>query len=193
MSDITLSSGVRQNLLSLQSTSQLLATTQGDLATGKKVNSAADNPTSYFTSQSLNNRANDLSSLLDSIGQAQQTIATADGGITSLTNLVQSAKSLATQAQQSTLGTVNYTAITGTTAIAADTTQAVSTATVASKVGGVVASVQATAALDATGISNLSNNDQLTFQLGSGTVYTATFTTAAGNGTTTFHTAADLV
>jgi flagellin len=193
MSDITLSSGVRQNLLSLQSTSSLLATTQEDLATGKSVNSAADNPTNYFTSQSLNNRANDLSALLDSIGQAQQTINAADTGITSLTNLVQSAKSLATQAQQSTLGTVNYTAITGTTAIAADTTQAVSTATVASKVGGVVASVQATAALDATGISNLSNNDQLTFQLGSGTVYTATFTTAAGNGTTTFHTAADLV
>src|SRR3984957_2494419 len=193
MSDITLSSGVRQNLLSLQSTSQLLATTQEDLATGKKVNSAADNPTSYFTSQSLNNRANDLSSLLDSIGQAQQTIATADGGITSLTHLVQSAKALATQAQQSTLGAVTYTPVTGTTAIAADTTRATSTATVAAAVGApTVASVQSTASVDAPAIGNLSANDQLTFQLGSGAAFTATFTAAAGNGTTTFHTAADL-
>src|SRR6202162_4493006 len=123
MSDITLSAGVRQNLLSLQSTASLLSTTQEDLATGKKVNSAADNPTSFFTSQSLNNRANDLSSLLDSIGQAQQTINQAETGITSLTNLVQSAKSLATQASQAATGTVNYTAITGTQAIAADTTE----------------------------------------------------------------------
>ena len=192
MSDITLSAGVRQNLLSLQSTSQLLATTQEDLATGKKVNSALDNPTNYFTSQSLNNRAGDLSALLDSIGQAQQTLSAADQGITSLTDLVQSAKSIANQALQSPLGTVNYTPVTGGTAIAADTTQATSTATVASKVGSIVASVQATTSIDATGISNLANGDQLTFQLGNGTVYTATFTAAAGNGSTTFHTAADL-
>src|SRR5580692_510352 len=193
MSDITLSAGVRQNLLALQNTASLLSTTQERLSTGKKVNSAQDNPANFFTSQSLNNRANDLNSLLDSIGQAQQTLSAADQGITSLTDLVQSAKSIANQALQSPLGTVNYTPVTGGTAIAADTTQATSTATVATAVGApTVASVQATAALDATGISNLSNNDQLTFQLGSGTVFTATFTTAAGNGTTTFHTAADL-
>ncbi len=53
MSDITLTSGIRQNLLSLQQTSTDLTTTQEALATGKKVNSAADNPSSYFTSQSL--------------------------------------------------------------------------------------------------------------------------------------------
>ncbi|HEY4891667.1 MAG TPA: hypothetical protein VII10_08175, partial [Reyranella sp.] len=182
MSDITLSAGVRQNLLSLQSTASLLSNTQEDLSTGKKVNSAADNPTNYFTSQSLNNRANDLSSLLDSIGQAQQTVNQAESGITSLTNLVQSAKSLATQASQATTGTVNYTAITGTQAIAADTTRVTSTATVASAVGGVVASKQATASLDSTGLGNLSNSQTLTFQLGSGTTYTATFTTSGATG-----------
>ena len=191
MSDITLSAGVRQNLLSLQSTASLLSTTQQDLATGKKVNSAADNPTNFFTSQSLSNRANDLSSLLDSIGQAQQTVNTAEQGITSLTNLVQSAKSLATQAQQATTGTVNYTAITGTQAIAADTTKVTSGTTVASAVGGVVASVQSSATLDATGLGNLQNGDTLTFQLGSGTSFTATFTTGSGSGNS-FNTAADL-
>ncbi|MBV9954353.1 MAG: hypothetical protein JOZ70_03790, partial [Pseudolabrys sp.] len=73
MADITLSAGVRQNLLSLQSTADLMAQTQNRLATGKKVNSALDNPISYFTSQSLGNRASDLNSLLDSISNATQT------------------------------------------------------------------------------------------------------------------------
>jgi flagellin-like hook-associated protein FlgL len=185
MSDITLSAGVRQNLLSLQSTASLLSNTQQDLSTGKKVNSAADNPSNFFTSQSLNNRANDLNSLLDSIGQAQQTISSAEGGITSLTNLVQSAKSLATQAQQSATGSVNFTAVTGSTAIAADTTRVSSTATVASAVtaAGVTASVQSNVAINAnafgTGAGSLVSGDTLVFQLGTGTAQTATFTTGA--------------
>ncbi len=100
MGDIVLSAGVRQNLLSLQNTAQLMGMTQNRLATGKKVNSALDNPSSFFTSQSLNNRASDLNALLDSIGQAQKTLEAADHGITSLTKLVESAKSIAKQARQ---------------------------------------------------------------------------------------------
>ncbi len=65
MGDIVLSAGVRQNLLSLQSTAELMATTQNRLATGKKVNSAMDNPSNFFTSQSLSHRAGDLNSLLE--------------------------------------------------------------------------------------------------------------------------------
>ena len=101
-SDITLSAGIRQNLLSLQNTAANLTTTQNHLSTGKKVNTAFDNPTSYFTSQSLTNRANDLSSLLDSIGQAQQTLNAANNGLTSLTSLLEQALSTAQQAQQTT-------------------------------------------------------------------------------------------
>src|SRR6266704_7150840 len=100
LSNITLSSSVRQNLLSLQDTASLLSTTQNRLATGKKVNSALDNPTNFFTSQSLNTRASDLNSLLDSIGQAQKTLDAANTGLTSLTKLVESAKSIALQARQ---------------------------------------------------------------------------------------------
>ena len=59
MSGIVLSSSVRQNLLSLQSTADLLATTQSRLSTGKKVNSALDNPTNFFTAASLDSRASD--------------------------------------------------------------------------------------------------------------------------------------
>ena len=121
-SNIILSAGVRQNLLSLQNTAALAGLTQNRLATGKKVNSALDNPLNFFTSQSLQDRAGDLNTLLDSIGQAQQTLAAANQGLTSLTTLVQSAKSIATQALQTTKGTVNYTNITGSVAIAADTT-----------------------------------------------------------------------
>lgn len=68
-SDITLSKGVRSNLLSLQSTAELLGRTQERLSTGKKVNSALDNPINFFTSAGLSSRANDLSRLLDSVGQ----------------------------------------------------------------------------------------------------------------------------
>ena len=102
MSNITLSAGIRQNLLSLQNTAANLTTTQEHLSTGKKVNTAFDNPTSYFTSQSLNNRANDLGSLLDQIGQAQQTLDAANNGLTSLTSLLEQALSTAQQAQQTT-------------------------------------------------------------------------------------------
>jgi flagellin-like hook-associated protein FlgL len=104
MSGIVLSASVRQNLLSLQSTASLLATTQNDLATGNKVNSALDNPTNFFTSQSLNNRASDIGNLLDNIGNGVQVLQAANTGITSLESLVQSAQSVATQALQTTIG-----------------------------------------------------------------------------------------
>jgi flagellin len=104
MSDIVLSASVRQNLLSLQSTAELLATTQNRLSTGNKVNSALDNPTNYFTSQSLNSRASDISNLLDGISNGVQVLQAANTGITSLQKLVDSAKSVANQALQATSG-----------------------------------------------------------------------------------------
>ena len=97
---VTLSAAVRSNLLSLQNTASLLDTTQTRLATGNKVNSALDNPTSYFTASSLNARASDLGNLLDSVGNAVQTIQAANDGITSITKLVESAQATANQAQQ---------------------------------------------------------------------------------------------
>jgi flagellin len=104
MSGIVLSSSVRQNLLSLQSTADLLATTQSRLSTGKKVNSALDNPTNFFTATALDNRASDINNLLDGIGNGVQVLQAANTGITSLQKLVDSAKSVATQALQSTIG-----------------------------------------------------------------------------------------
>ncbi|MBO6755870.1 MAG: flagellin [Roseibium sp.] len=100
MSDITLSSAVRSNLNALQSTSQMMSGVQERLATGKKVNSALDNPNSFFTAQGLQNRASDLGSLLDDMGQSVQTLKAADQGITAISDLVDAAKAKANQALQ---------------------------------------------------------------------------------------------
>src|SRR6195952_1487817 len=104
MSGIVLSASVRQNLLSLQSTADLLATTQNRLSTGKKVNSALDNPTNFFTAQSLDNRASDIGNLLDGIGNGVQVLQAANTGIASLQKLVDTAKSIANQVLQTTVG-----------------------------------------------------------------------------------------
>ena len=104
MSGIILSASVRQNLLSLQSTADLLATTQNRLSTGKKVNTALDNPTNYFTAQGLDNRASDINNLLDGIGNGVQVLQAANTGLTSLQKLVDTAKSIANQVLQAPAG-----------------------------------------------------------------------------------------
>ena len=109
MSDITLTNGIRQNLLSLQETSADLTTTQEALATGKAVNSPVDNPSAYFTSQNLTDSANSLTALLDQIGQGSQTINAATNGLTGLTSLLQQALSTVQQAQSSNWTTAGST------------------------------------------------------------------------------------
>jgi flagellin len=113
LSNITLSAAVRQNLLSLQGTADLLATTQGRLATGKKVNSALDNPTNFFTAAGLDSRASDISNLLDSIGNGVQVLQAANTGITSLSKLVDTAKSIANQVLQQPSGYTSRATFTG--------------------------------------------------------------------------------
>ncbi|WP_108818248.1 flagellin N-terminal helical domain-containing protein [Pseudovibrio sp. Alg231-02] len=100
MADITLTAAVRSNLGTLQNTANLISQTQERLSTGKKVNSALDNPNSFFTSESLNSRASDLSNLQDDIGQSVSTIEAADKGISAISKLVDAAKGKANQALQ---------------------------------------------------------------------------------------------
>ena len=116
MSNIVLSSGVRQNLLALQSTTRTAQQTQLRLATGKKVNSAIDDPVNYFTSDGLNNRANLLSGLLDGISNGIQTIQAASSGIDGIVKLVQSAQATIRQALND--AAANRPTKTGTTALA---------------------------------------------------------------------------
>ncbi|HWL21370.1 MAG TPA: flagellar protein, partial [Bradyrhizobium sp.] len=164
MSGIVLSASVRQNLLSLQSTAQLLATTQNNLATGNKVNSALDNPTNFFTAQGLNNRASDISNLLDGIGNGVQVLQAANTGITSLQSLVSSAKSIANQVLQSPVGystksNVTSAALTGATAtnlLAASTTAVTGTAVLNDNTGTAAAITGSTLL---SGTAGTSSND----------------------------------
>ncbi|KFC67128.1 General L-amino acid transport system permease [Bosea sp. LC85] len=99
MANTILSSGVRNNLLTLQQTTAQQSVIQNRLATGKKVNSAIDNPVNYFTSASLNDRSSQLTGLLDGISNGIQTIQSASKGIDGVTKLVQSLQSTVKQAQ----------------------------------------------------------------------------------------------
>eukprot|EP00873_Tetraselmis_striata_P030819 jgi/Tetstr1/451083/TSEL_038119.t1 len=110
MSDVTLSKAVRSNLLSLQNTADMMSATQTKLATGKKVNSALDNPTNFFTASSLNSRAGDMNSLLDSMANGIQTLEAADNGLSSITKTLESMQSTLRQARQDkSFQTASYT------------------------------------------------------------------------------------
>lgn len=181
MSDIVLSASVRQNLLSLQSTADLLSTTQTRLATGKKVNTALDNPTNYFTASSLDSRASDINNLLDGIGNGVQILQAANTGITSLQKLVDTAKSIANQALQTSVG---YS--TKSTA----TTAAVSGATASNLLGasGAATNAATTGTVNLTaGLADPGSN--VTFSINS---HTVTLATGSGSGTGGAFTLADI-
>jgi flagellin-like hook-associated protein FlgL len=101
MQPITLTSGMRANLVSLQNTNSLLETTQKRLASGKKVNSALDDPVAYFTAVAHEQRATDLASRKDEMSESIQMVKAADTGIESIRTLIAAAKSLATAALSS--------------------------------------------------------------------------------------------
>ena len=129
MADIALSQGVRQNLLSMQRTVDLMGRTQNRLATGKKVNSALDNPTSYFVSAGLENRANDLSRIMDSMGLAIKTLEQADNGIKGLKRLIETAQGVARQALQVASSTAQIRSTNATPYTTATTTASLGIAT----------------------------------------------------------------
>src|SRR5690242_9813121 len=132
MSDTTLPAGIRANLRSLQQTPDLMTLTQNRLATGKKVNSALDNPLNYFQSSSLSARATDLSGLLDSMGNGISTINAANNGITAITSLVQQLKATVQQARSDATGT----AATPTSATAAANTSTATNNSLKIDIGG---------------------------------------------------------
>ncbi len=134
MAEVTLTAAMRANLYSLQGTAQLMGTIQNRLSTGKKVNSALDNPNNFFQAQALTNRASDLSALLDGMGQAIQALTTASQGITSAQKIVDQMKSVANTAAQSITTASNAN---GTNVVAYTTlgTKAASTTTAVASTG----------------------------------------------------------
>jgi flagellin-like hook-associated protein FlgL len=107
LSDISLTAGMRANLLSLQQTVNLLNRTQTRLASGKKVNSPIDDPLNYFTAKSLTDRASDLSVSKDNMSEGIQTISAANNGITAINALVSAAKGIATSALSASTGDIS--------------------------------------------------------------------------------------
>lgn len=102
ISDISLTSGMRSNLLSLQGTNTLINRTQDRLSTGKKVNTALDNPTNFFAAQAHTARASDLAVRKDGMSEAVQGVKAADTGIKAITSLIEAAKGVASAAQATT-------------------------------------------------------------------------------------------
>lgn len=123
LSDISLTAGMRSNLVNLQTTVDLLSRTQTRLASGKKVNTALDNPTAYFAAQALDARAGDIDALKADMGQAIQTIQAADKGIKGISSLIEQARGIAQQAQAASATASGYATgtITLASAAAADT------------------------------------------------------------------------
>jgi flagellin len=119
--DVVLSAALRNNLLSLQDTQNSINTHQNRLATGKKVNSALDNPQSFFAAQALTNAASDLSGLLDSVGQSIQVINAANNGVTALTSLISQAQSIANSAQSALAGASTTATVSGATTLSSST------------------------------------------------------------------------
>ena len=98
MSSVTLNASMRSNLLSLRNISNQMDKTQLILATGKKVNSAIDNASSYYQARSLTNRSADLNALLDGMEQGIQTIEAANVGIEKATAFLEQMSSIVEQA-----------------------------------------------------------------------------------------------
>jgi flagellin len=114
MSNVVLSASIRANLLSLQGTTSMMDKTQLILSTGKKVNSALDNATSFFAAKSLTDRASDLNALLDAMGQSISGLKQADTGVTNLSKLVDQAKAIAGQARDALAKGTSEAKVTGT-------------------------------------------------------------------------------
>ncbi|MBP2294054.1 flagellin N-terminal helical domain-containing protein [Azospirillum rugosum] len=104
INDVTLTASMRTNLLQLQSVQDQIGKKQNILSTGNKINSALDGPTSFFAAKGLNQRAGDLSSLKDAMGQSISTIKAADKGVTAINDMIEQARGLTTAAY-SALGT----------------------------------------------------------------------------------------
>jgi flagellin len=166
MSSITLSAATRQNLLSLQDTAQLMATTQNRLATGKTVNSALDNPTNFFTSQALDGRSSSLNSLLDGVSNGIQSIQAANQGITSIQKLVDQAKSIANQALSTQLSTTGTAANTYSASTASQTVLLTINGTSVSATVAASSSISATVAALNSAVSSASTASSGSFGAG---------------------------
>ena len=202
--DVNLSKAVRSNLLSLQSTADMMGKTQERLATGLKVNSALDNPTNFFTASSLNSRASDMASLLDAMSNGIKVIEAADNGLSSITKTVETMQSTLRQARQdksfktmsyaldaTTIGTTSTKSISfeggavGTTPISIDLNTLDAAATPATSTGTVaVATDAALQAFDGDTITLTAGTNTVSYDITAASTLTELETELSANGFT---------
>ena len=106
MAGITLSAAVRDSLLSLQSTIQLINRTQGRLSTGLAIRSPIDDPIKFFQAKTLSDRATDFDEKKSGIDQGISTLTAALDGTEGLEAIVAQMKGLAVSAKSSTSATI---------------------------------------------------------------------------------------
>lgn len=195
MADISLSKAVRSNLLSLKGTADMMASTQNRLATGNKVNSALDNPSSWFTAKGLTNRASDLGALMDSMANGVKTLEAADNGLSAMTKTLESMQSTLRQARQDkSFQTASYTMddtlTSGSLSFSGGAvgTTAVDISLVSATADSATAGAVTLAAADFTNDAVFGTGDTLTFDLNvddagdEGITITQAMVQAAGNG-----------
>jgi len=88
----------------LNTVQQELGASQLQLATGKRINSVGDDAAGYTIGTKLKARAAGLSQALTNVGDAQNVLSTAEGGLQAINNILINVKTLVTEAGNAGLG-----------------------------------------------------------------------------------------
>ena len=103
--------GALNSLWALQNINKQLGVHQTRLSTGKRINSAADDPAGLTIATKLQSRSEGLKVALDNIGDAKNLLAVAEGGIGRVSDIIIQMKNKAAQAASDTMGTAERAAI----------------------------------------------------------------------------------
>ena len=106
MAGITLSAAVRDSLLSLQSTIQLINRTQGRLSTGLAIRNPIDDPIKFFQAKTLSDRATDFDEKKAGIDQGISSLTAALDGTEAIESIVAQMKGLVVSAKSATSATI---------------------------------------------------------------------------------------
>lgn len=96
--------GALNALGSLRSINQRLGVHQMRLATGKRINSAADDPAGLTIATKMLSRSEGLKTALDNIGDAKNLLSVAESGLTKISDILVQMRSKAQAAGSDTLG-----------------------------------------------------------------------------------------
>ncbi len=102
-----------QNINILTKISDQIATHQLRLATGKRINSPAEDPAGYMLARGLESRKRGLQVALDNVSNAQNILDVAEGAYSNVMDILQTLKEKATQAADGSLNSTQRSAIDG--------------------------------------------------------------------------------